>query len=72
MPSKQHQYAAATISGKQVAMLYARSREKGMRGWRSILEWLEFELDIDVKEPEQIKSIDMDRIIAALDRKETV
>lgn len=72
MPSKQHQYAAATISGRQVAMLYARARQKGIRGWRNILEWLEFELDINVSEPEDIKSIDVDRIVAALDKKETV
>lgn len=72
MQSRQQQYAAATISGKQVAMLYARAREKGLRGWQPILEWLEFEVGIEVNAAEEIKSIDVDRILAALNKKESV
>lgn len=56
------------ITGKQVGLVYAKFAEKGIRGDKAIMEWLEFELGIQVFKLEEIQAGQLDMILKKLER----
>lgn len=57
-------------SGKQLSMLYAIATARGLRGWKGILEWLEYEssLKLSVIRPEDIQAQHVNTIKRELER----
>jgi hypothetical protein len=66
--SNTERFAFAKITGRQVGLVTARAAEKNLRG-RDLLEWLEYECDVEVDRLEDIPAAWLDAILLNLERR---
>jgi hypothetical protein len=73
--SRTEELATRKISPKQVGLLWARCAAKGIRGTAAVLDFLEFEAEVDAKDLNQLEDLtplQLERALRTLEKKQDV